>query len=298
MKILKHNLVVTLLFVTITLFSQNRKQNFTESFTVKSDVIVEINTSNTEVTVEHWNKNEVFVEAVIEVEGVTVEESRSLFDSWDIEALGNSSKVVVTSRPSFSHVEMEFAHDFDFKFDIDVDFEPVIAYAFQFDSDSFPSPPEMPKVVIDKLHNMEWDQKAYEKDKDGYLKQWEKDQEKWAKEIEEKFEPMMEEYEKEMEKWEEEFSKKYEPKMKEYEKKMEKWEKEMEPKLKAQEEKLAKMEKEIVVKVERIEREIERQQENSKKVKTSIIIKMPKNARVDVDSQKGKIHLPDNVKTL
>lgn len=296
MKILKHNLIVALLLVTATLFSQNRKQNFTESFVVKSNVVVEINTSNTEVTVEHWNKNEVFVEAVIEVEGVTVEESRSLFDSWDIEALGNSSKVVITSHPKFTKGEFHFEHDFDFNFDFD--FEPVIAYSYHFNSDSFPSPPEMPKVVIDKLHNMEWDQKAYEKDKDGYLKQWEKDQEKWAKEIEKKFEPMMEEYEKEMEKWEEEFSKKYEPKMKEYEEKMEKWEKEMEPKLKAQEKKLAKMEKEIVVKVERIEREIERQQENSKKVKTSIIIKIPKNARVDVDSHKGKIHLPDNVKTL
>lgn len=298
MKILKPSLIIVLLLVTATLFSQNRKRNFTESFTVKSDVIIEINTSNTEVTVEHWNKNEVLVEVVVEVEGLSVEESKALFDSWEIEALGNSSKVVITSHPKFPNGEMKFSHDFDFNFDLEFDFEPVIAYSYHFNSDSFPSPPEMPKVVIDKLHNMEWDQKAYEKDKDGYLKQWEKDQEKWAKEIEEKFEPMMEEYEKEMEKWEVEFSKKYEPKMEEYEKEMEKWEIEMESKLKIQEEKLEKMERKIVIKVEKIEKEIERQHKNAEKVKTKILIKIPKNARVDVDSHKGKIHLPNNVKTL
>jgi hypothetical protein len=298
MKILKHNLIIALLLGTATLFSQNRKQNSSESFTVKNDVIVEINTRNTEVTVEHWNKNEVLVETVIEVEGLTVEESQVLFDSWEIEVMGNSSRVVITSHPKFSNEKMDFTHDIDFNFDLDLNFEPVIAYSFHFNSDSFPSPPEMPKIVIDKLHNMEWDQKAYEKDKDGYLMQWEKNQEKWAKEIEEKFEPMMEEYEKEMEKWEEEFSKKYEPKMEEYEKKMEKWEKEMEPKLRAKEKKLAKIEREIKVKVVKVEREIGHQQENSKKVKTTILIKIPKNASVDVDAHNDKIQLPKNVKTL
>lgn len=224
MKAIKHNVIAALLLCTTVAFSQTRTQKSTESFNVDNDVVVEINTHHSDVVVQHWDKNEVLVETVLSVDGVSVEESKELFKTWEVEALGNSNKVVINSHPGF-RFHTDFNIDFDMsEFEIDIpemdfDFEPVIAYALKFDSLNYPAPPEMPEEIAAKvLRQIEWDQASYEKDKEKYLKEWEEKQKEWEKEIEETYEPMMEKYEKEMEKWEKDFEKKYEPKMKEYEK--------------------------------------------------------------------------------
>ncbi|MDT0552343.1 hypothetical protein [Urechidicola vernalis] len=304
MKATKHNLFIALLLCATVGFSQTRTKKITEAFKVKDDVIVEINAHDSDIKVEHWDRNEVHVEAILSIDGVSEEEADEYFDSWEIEALGNSNKVIIYSKPDFNGI----AFDMDFgDFDIDIpemnfefDFEPVIAYALKFDSLNYPAPPEMPAVAMEVLKKIEWDQKAYEKDKEGYLKKWEKEQEKWEKEIEEKYEPMMEQYEKEMEKWAEEFEKKYEPKMKEYEAEMEKWEKDfeerIEPKLKKFEEEMEVKEKKIEKQAKELEKQIEAKQAKMDKMKKKITIKIPKGAKVDVDTKEGKIILPNNVK--
>ncbi|MFK5879259.1 MAG: hypothetical protein QM478_07155 [Flavobacteriaceae bacterium] len=296
MKTIKHNLLAVLLLSVSVVFAQVKTQKSTESFNVKSDVIVEINAHDSDIIVEHWNKNQVLVETVLSIDGVTVEESKEFFDGWNVEALGNSTRVVINSRPDFHYA---FAANFDFEMpnmdfempDIDFDFEPVIAYGFNFDSVSFPTPPKMPTIVIEHLNKIEWDQKAYEKNKKKYLEKFEAQQEAWAKEFEEKFEPQMEKYEAEMEKWAEDFEKNIEPQLKKHEAKMEKWEKEfeknIEPKLKAQEKKMEKLEEEIEAKLEK-----------SMKMKKKITIKIPKDARVKVNTHDGSIKLPKGVKRV
>ena len=315
MKVIKHNLIGAFLLCATLVFAQSRTQKSTESFNVNSDVIVEINATDTDIIVEHWNKNEVSVATVLEIDGVTVEESKEYFDGWNVEALGNSAKVVINSRPDFHDYNFQFDFDMpdiDFDFpDIDFDFEPVIAYGFKFDSVSFPTPPELPTIIIKHLNKIEWDQKAYEKDKEKYLAEFEKQQEEWAKEIEEKYEPMMKEYEKEMEKWEKEFEEKYEPQMKEYEEEMEKWqkdfEKNIEPKLKAHEKKMAELEKDFEKNIEpklkeqekkmaKLEKELEAKHKKSMKMKKKITIKIPKDAKVKVNTHNGSIKLPKGVK--
>lgn len=318
MKAIKHNLIGAFLLCVTLSFAQSRTQKSTESFNVNSDVIVEINAHDSDIIVEHWNKNEVSVSTILEIDGVTVAESKEIFDSWSIEALGNSSKVVINSRPDFHYA---FADGFNFDFDmpdmdfdfpeIDFDFEPVIAYGFKFDSLNLPAQPQMPKIVIEHLNKIEWDQKAYEKDKEKYLEEFEAQQEAWAKEFEEKFEPQMEKYEAEMEKWEKEFEEKFEPQMEKYEAEMEKWaedfEKNIEPQLKKHEEKMAKWEKDFEKniepklkaqekKMEKLEKEIEEKLEKSMKMKKKITIKIPKGARVKVNTHDGSIKLPKGVK--
>lgn len=318
MKTIKHNILGVLLLSVSVVFAQVKTQKSTESFNVNSDVIVEINAHDSDVVVEHWNKNEVSVSTILEIDGVTVEESNEIFDAWDVEALGNSSKVVINSKPNFKDFDFDFPDmdfempDIDFAFpDIDFDFEPVIAYSLQFDSVNLPTQPQMPKIVISHLNKIEWDQKAYEKDKEKYLAEFEKQQEEWAKEFEEKFEPQMEKYEAEMEKWEKEFEEKYEPQMEKYEKEMEKWaedfEKNIEPQLKKHEEKMAKWEKDFEKNIEpklkaqekkmkKLEEEIEAKHKKSMKLKKKITIKIPKDARVKVNTHDGSIKLPKGVK--
>ena len=319
MKTMKHKLLGALLLCATVAFSQSRTQKSTESFKVNSDVIVEINTQQSDVVVEYWNKNEVLVETVLTIDGVTVDEAKEYFDSWKVEALGNSGKVIITSRPSFHDVDFNFNFsemNFDFP-EIDfpeidfpnINFEPVIAFALKFDSVSFPSPPEMPNIMIKHLKSVEWDQKAYEKDKEKYLKIFEQQMEVFEKEMEESFKPQMKKYEKKMEKWEKEFTEKYEPQMKEYEKEMKKWEKEMEPKLKAHEKEMEKWQIEFEKNIEpklklhekemkKMEKEIEAKHKKVMKMKKKITVKLPKNARVKLNTHEGSIKLPKDIKKV
>lgn len=331
MKTLKHNLAIAFMFGITLVYAQTQTQKYTESFKVNNDVILEINAYHSDVTVEYWDKNEILVESTLSIDGVTEKEAEEYFDYWSIEALGNSSKVVVNSTPEFKF-HNAFNYDFgDLNIEIpempeivipeiempEMDFEPVIAFAFDFDSVSFPTPPEMPDVVIEHVKKIEWDQEAFEKEGDAYLEKFEQQQEAWEKEFEEKHGAQMREYEKEMEKWEKEFQEKYEPKMAEYEKEMEKWEKEFEekyePKMKAYEEEMEKwaaeyekniepkmeeMEKKLEEQMKEVEKEVEKYEEKMNSFKKEITIKIPRNARVDVDSHDGTIKLPNGVKTI
>ena len=294
---IKHKLLGLILVLSVPLFSQVTSQKATEKFSVNENVIVEINADYSNVKVEFWNKNSVSVASVLEVDGVSKEEASSYFDSWNIEVLGNSKKVTITSKPKSKH-DLVYA-DFDFS-DLaivipEMDFEPIIAYSFKFDSVAYPTPPEMPEIVIEQLHKIEWDQEAYEKDKEKYLKEFELRQQEWALEFEEKLEPQMKEFEIKMEKWGEEFEEKYEPQMEEYAKKMEVWAVEFENNF---EPKMEEFEREIEIKVIALEEEISAKKEGMNKIKKTILIKTPKNTRVRINSHNGSIELPDGIKKI
>lgn len=121
---MKHKLYKPIFtFVTIcflgTTFAQKFDEKFTESFKVKKDVEVEINATNTEINVTTWNRNEVLVDAFIEIEGLSKKDAEKYFKNWDFEALENSSKVKITSKGSYglgSKTDFIFFNDMDFSF--------------------------------------------------------------------------------------------------------------------------------------------------------------------------------------
>ena len=135
--------VVTICFFG-TAFTQKFDKNFTENFKVKNDVKVEINATNTEINVTTWNKNEVKVEAYIEIEGLSKKAAEKYFKNWDFEALGNSRKVEITSKGSYgigAKTDFIFFNDVDFDFpeidipDIDVIVLPEMNFDFMSDFD-------------------------------------------------------------------------------------------------------------------------------------------------------------------
>lgn len=295
MKAIKYKLLGLLLVFSVPLFSQVKSLKSTEKFSVIEDVIVEINTHYSDVKVEFWNEKAVYVEYVLEIDGVPKDEVNSYFDSWNIEVVGNSKKVTITSEPvqDFVYEGFDFS---DLTIEIpEMDFEPIIAYSFKFDSVAYPTPPEMPEIVIEQLHKIEWDQEAYEKDNEKYLREFELKQQKWALEFEENLEPQMRDFELKMVKWEKEFEEKYEPQMAAYKIKMEVWAEEIEKNF---EPKMKEFEKIIEIKVIELEEEFETKNKEMNKMKKTILIKIPKNARLDVNSHKGKISLPKNVTTI
>ncbi|MHB0754905.1 hypothetical protein [Polaribacter sp. M15] len=122
---MKHKLYKQIItFIAIgflgTTFAQKFDKKFTENFKTNKDVEVAINASNTDINVTTWAKNEVQVDAFIEIEGIDKDEAEKYFKNWEFEALGNSKKVKITSKGSNGFT---FKNDFVFFDDMNFDFE-------------------------------------------------------------------------------------------------------------------------------------------------------------------------------
>ncbi|MFT7497585.1 MAG: hypothetical protein ACI8QP_000164 [Porticoccaceae bacterium] len=321
MKTYKHNFLAFILLFTTVLFAQKHDKKVSESFKVNNDVFVDITTRYADVTIETWSKNVVSIEGSWEVEGLNKEDSNKLFENVDFEASGNKEKVIIRAKSNnnFSLFEREFEEiDFNFNFDSIVNIGDVFIHDFHFEIPEVPEVPEMPdipempEIVISHLSKIEFDHKAYEKDKEGYMQRFKKEQEKWEKEMEEKIEPQMKEYEKKIKLWEKENG----PRMKQIEVKVATWEKENIPKIKAFEKKMATWEKENATKIKAFEEKMEKmgkkmeekysaliemKHKNAKgvtKIKKRLLIKIPKNAKVKLDVRYGSFSAPDDLNTV
>ena len=109
--------VVSFLFAAFfisSLHAQKFDKKITENFKVNKDVVVAIDASNANIDVTTWNRNEVVVDAVITVEGLTKKEAEKFLKSWKFEALGNKSKVQIKANANqFLHFDEK-----DFTFNI------------------------------------------------------------------------------------------------------------------------------------------------------------------------------------
>lgn len=101
-------------FFISSLHAQKFDKKFNENFNVHKDVVLAIKATNADITVTTWNRNEVSVNAVITVEGLSKKEAEKFLKSWEFEALGNKSKVQVNANAN------KFLHfgdsDFNFNF--------------------------------------------------------------------------------------------------------------------------------------------------------------------------------------
>ncbi len=93
----KHIFTVFVLTASLSVAAQKESKKYTEKFKVNKDVKVEINASHADIDVTTWNKNEVLVEAFLEIEGLTKKEAEEYLKNYKFEALGNSSKVEITA---------------------------------------------------------------------------------------------------------------------------------------------------------------------------------------------------------
>ncbi|NBC57929.1 MAG: hypothetical protein GVY05_06550 [Bacteroidetes bacterium] len=101
------------LLLALSGYAQTSK-TYSESFNVNKDVKVFLNANNAEITVETWNKNRVDVEATISVELEDKTREKQLLDKIPFEALGNSGKVEINSvrdRPRFFAGKNKFIAD-------------------------------------------------------------------------------------------------------------------------------------------------------------------------------------------
>lgn len=166
MKAYSYKIGIILLFFGVALQAQTYDKKIEDRFKVNSDVEIVVNTAHMDVEIETWNKNEVSVEAVMEVEGVDKKEANKILKDWKFEALGNKNKVKITSMSG--GMNFEFTQDFDFDFpeiDINVPHIEIHEFDVEFPEIELPEMPEIPEMPeMPDMGGFEFDYELYKND--------------------------------------------------------------------------------------------------------------------------------------
>jgi hypothetical protein len=81
-----------------------KSKTYTESFNVNKDTEVSLKADNAEIIIETWNKDRVDVEATITVDVEDEKLADEILENFEFEALGNSKKVEIRAGRHGSHV--------------------------------------------------------------------------------------------------------------------------------------------------------------------------------------------------
>ena len=297
--------------------AQEKSKTYKETFDVNKDTELNINTSYADIQFETWNKDEVEITAVIELEGVDQEEADAYFDRDLVKIMGNSKEIEVSTEGAGPN------YAFDFQgVNIDIPEIPSVSEimanveipeiaAFTIPEinivASMPPMPPMPPI--------EFDYDAYKKDGEKYMKEWQKEFEKtFDKEYKERFE----EWGAEMEKMAEERDARREEMRVEREKLREEREKmreEMHEQLQEQREELRAQREELREEQAELRKQAREEaraihgspnvfyfssdgKHKEYKVKKRIIIKMPKYIKLNMNVRHGEVKLAENTKNI
>ena len=282
---------------------------YKESFRVNPDVVVELNTSYADIEFETWNKNEVVVEATIELEGATEEEARAFFEQDGVEILGNSQEVQVRTRAD--RWAFRFSEPMDFHmedFEVVIPEMPDIAPMVEDIMIQIPEIAEMPPLP--PLPPAPFDYEAYKKDGEKYMKEWQK---KFEKEFDEEYREQFEAWGRKMEAR----AREMESRMEEREAQREKMRKELEKQreeLAEQREAMREQAQEAREQAQEAREQAQQAREQAREqarqsqvfymrgpkgdrnfsIKKTIRIKMPKGARLKLNVRHGEVKLADN----
>ena len=167
------------LLTTGVIFAQKYDKKFSENFITNKDVVVNINASNADIDVTTWNKNQVSVEAVIEVEGLDKKAAEKYFKNWQFEALGNKNKVQINANTNNFHSFDN--NNFVFFNSSKNNLPKVYQYGTNDNVIVIPDIPEMPEIeipeinfeeIVTGLESIEFDFDKYTKDGKNYFFQW------------------------------------------------------------------------------------------------------------------------------
>ena len=288
LKLYKLSILIVLALATTFGYSQKK---YVESFNVSDNVEVSVNTSFTNVVFETWNKNKVEVEAFIEGDNLSDSQKEQLMKNWDLDVTGNSKKINVTSNSGSQPFAMNDMPNLDF---IGPLMENMVMPMMQ----NIKVPP-LPEDLLENIGDIQFDYEEFQKDEEGYMKKFEaqmdkkfgkdfeKRMEEWGKRFEESWDEKRadsigEAYGKRMEAWGEEYGKK-----------MEAWANEIEKKYENEGGNYTKTVTKspngtaIVIQGNRSSTG------NNTNVKKTIIIRLPKNSKTEVNVRHGDLKMAD-----
>ena len=188
MRTIRFKIIALLLCIgACTMNAQKLEKKHSEKFTVNKDVTIDINTRYTDIEIETWDRNEVVIDAYIELEdGTTQKAIDDYLKRWDFEALGNKSSININSKSS----GLIDIHSFNFDSpDYDIIYHDNINGSLENLRFVVPELPELPEILeLQELPEMpelwidipdlpelpsKFDFKTYKKDK-SYLERWKK----------------------------------------------------------------------------------------------------------------------------
>lgn len=308
-------IVLLLCFITIGAVGQSKSKTFNETFSVSKEAVLDVNTSHTDIEFETWSKDEIEIEATIEIEGATEEEAAQYFEGSGFEILGNSKKVTISTNGNNNSFRSHLLSDLQ-NFHIEIpEFPQVQAFDFDFE---FEDLIEMPALPISP--KTAFDHKAFKKDGEKYLKKWQKEfqdsfdeehieeLERWSERMEERQEKMVKKRAEMIEKRSEMREKRDEKREERQEKMAEAREKRMELQLERRAKNDDDESRVIIINGDRISTKVNggpsifysssNGSNNNYKVKKTIKVKMPKGMKIKMDVRHGEVKLAENTKNL
>ena len=223
----------------LSMTAQQRLEKISQSINVNDEVVIDLNTSYTNLVIDTWNKDIIEVEAYIESDKLSKEELNEVLKDWKISVDGSKDQVSITTEGMYGSWNNRLVYFDDESSDalriLEMELarvpELVVAPTLEGLSDMPPMPkmPKLPKLPKG-LNEFQFDYDKYQKEGEAYMEEWSKEygekygdeyakkMEEWAKKWEES--PEMKEFEKSMEEWGEKFGKEFGEK---FGKDMEKW---------------------------------------------------------------------------
>jgi len=312
--------VVALFLVQLSLVAQSEVEIRQESFNVEENVFIDLNANRTQVVVETWNRDEVEIEAKVSSEELSEEQLTRIAALWKLEVMGNSNKVSIHSNgtdagfggfPEMRNAIGSMTADM---------IEPLMKNMvgpMLVKMSNNPLPPQFLKNMSD----LSFDYEAYQREGEAYVeryeqqienkfgknfedvmeewgKNFEKNAEVWAEQLERKMKAM--EQSGEMKKHQEAIEKRMEEWGENFGKRMEKWASQFEGGN-------GNMTKTVTT-TPNGGRIVSMQYSNpntisfsgskEEKVKRTLVIKIPKNAKLHLNVRHGNLNLEDEVTNL
>jgi len=313
---------LSLCLFTVSSYGQVQSKNYKETFTVGKEAVVNINTSHADIEFTTWNKDQVVIEATIELEGATPEEAEAYFNKGGIKILGNSQEITIKTGGENAWI-LRGAHSDDNNIIVEIPEMPELEPLFL--DIQIPDIPEIPEIIMEMppmppmppMQFKNFDYEAYEKDGEKYLNEWSKE---FEKNFDEKYQKEMEEWGKEMESRVEEREEAREEMMRDREEMMKERE-EMGKKSEEMRREMQQERREVMEAQRRIaheQREVHKSviisgqgkdspnifyrssdgEERNYKVKKTIKIKMPKSTKLKMNVRHGEVKLAENTRNM
>ena len=301
-----HILTIILGLIAINGYGQTQTKTYNETFKVGDEAVLELNTSNADIEFDTWNKDQVSIEAIVEIEGLTPEDAENYFKAHEVKIMGNSKKIEVSTGGGY-HWNVATAMNLE-GLNIDIPEIPEIEpFLLEIPEMSYAN--AMPPVPVAPIPP--FDYKAYKEDGEKYLQEWQNNVQR----------NYGEDYRKKMEDWAKKMAVKREQ-MEEKRKEME----EVRAKAREQMEKARSQQREAQQMARAIQREDMAEQRVQKdinrimflnrdpgdniyfrysdgmnkniKIKKTIKIKMPKSVRLKMNVRHGEVKLAGNTKNM
>ena len=294
MKTLKLNCVIVGLLCLTSAIAQTKK--IERSFKTNKNVTVTVDAKNTNLQVEYWDKNEVQVEAILNMPGFDKSEVDRALANWNLTTRATAGTVNINSSGggmpnlNMAGLEKPLSQLPEMLMPLQKMVGPILE-----NLSNHPLPPEF----YANVGNMNFDYEAYQKEGDKYLEKWEAQVEKkFGKDFQKSMEEWGENFEKDsvlwknhatvMEEWGDQFGKDMEKWGEEFGKDMEKWGESFGKDMEAW---AANFEKEVNEKYGDSKSKVIVINGKGPDAKKLLKIKMPRNGQINMDVRYGEVKL-------